>query len=409
VVVFGDIAGNTNLFEACCATRALGSRRALLLYAVLLHRIHGTDDFRRRLRCVRNLIEASTNEIRVAAMPRLVADVERIVVDGDLEAVEGFNTEQCLDEVAKRDFLTAHPELEQELFHLEDDDILRGCLMAFEYDAETFTKRAQAFRAVFATPLIMHALTGALLAVGDYSREVNTAKHRFGPPTQRSRWRELMAGAAPSRAALADTRAVLSGFLDRVDPAGAPVGEQLAAIEGDWLADREAEQRFNWRYYLVKYPTMREGASGIYATPTGPLGFSLCMLEGSALNGYYRDPFLSAITSESGAQPSVVGSIQHRPDGPWFTGPASTHRWMRLSTSGVGVRCVDGGFVAQPPAELAHQAAFEEVCAEHELVRKDGEYLLNVPHELTDSSHFDLADRVRLGAALLADLVAAGL
>lgn len=409
VVEFGDIAGKINLLEACCASRSLAARRALLLYAVLLHRIHATNDFPRRLRVVRNLIEASTNEIRAAAMPRLIADVGRIVIDGDLEAVEAFNTEQRLDEIVKRDFLVDHPEIEHELFHLEDHDILRGCLMAFDYDSEAFARRAQAFRAVFSKPEVMGAVTGALLAVGDYSRELNADKHRFGPPTQPSNWRELLAGAAPSRGGLASTRAVLGKLLDRIDPASAPIGEQLAAIQHDWLAEREAEHRFDWRYYLVKYPAMRHGASGIYATPGGPPRFSLCMLEGSALNGYYRDPFLYALARESGAQASVVGSIQHRADGPWFTGPASTPRWMRLAASSVGMRCVADGFVVQPPVEPEHQLPFDRVCAEHGLVETGNEYLLNVRQEMVDGAHVDTSDRVQVGAALLADLVAAGL
>jgi hypothetical protein len=411
VVVFGDLAGDTNLFEMCCSTRSLPSRPSLMLYALILHRLPptNTDDFPRRLRVVRNLIEASTNEIRPAAMPRLVADVERLVVDGDLEAVEGFNTAQRLDEIAKQEFCADHPELEDELFRLEDHGILRGCLMAFEYDTEVFAQRAQAFRAVFADAAAVKELTGALLATGDYSREITTAKYQFGPPSLRSNWRDLLAGGAPSRAGLVGTRAVLGELLDRVDASGEPVCEQLAAIQQDWLAEREAEQRFDWRYYLVKYSAMRLGASGIYATSAGPPGFSMCMLEGSALNGYYRDPFLLAIARESRAQSSVVGNIPHRPDGPWFTGAAWTPRWMRLMASGVGVRCVSTGFVVQPPREVEDQASFDDVCALHRLVETEDEYLLNVPHELEDGSRFDTADRVRLGAGLVADLVGAGL
>jgi hypothetical protein len=313
-----------------------------------------------------------------------------------------------LDEIAKRDFLVNHSEIEHELFRLEDNSIMRGCLMAFEY-GEAFARRAQAFRAVFAGTTEMVALSGALLAVGDYSRELNATKHRFGPPTHPSSWRELLAGAAPSRAGLAKTRAVLGDLLDRIDPDGEPIGEQLAAIQLSWLAEQEGEERFDWRYYVVKYPAMREGASGIYATPYGPPGFSLCMLEGSAMNGYYRDPFLLAVARESDAQASVEGGIPHRPDGPWFTGPASTPRWMRLTTSSVGVRCIADGFVVQPPAEVEHRASFDAVCAEHALVETDDEYLLEVPQKLIDGSRFDMSDRVQIGAALLADLVAAGL
>ncbi len=33
------------------------------------------------------------------------------------------------------------------------------------------------------------------------------------------------------------------------------------------------------------------------------MGYSLCMLEGEYLNGYYRDPYLHALIGEADARP----------------------------------------------------------------------------------------------------------
>ena len=404
LVVFGDFASNLNLFEVSC-TRGLGLRRSLMLYAVLLHLIHKTPAFLRRLRVVRNLIEASTNEIRLQAMPKLVTDVERIIVEGDIGAVQGFNTEQKDDELRKQEFLAQHPALADVLFQLEDHEILRGCLMAFEFDAEVFDQRARAFGATFGTPTLGPALTGALLAAGDYSRPLSGAKRRFGSPSQLSRWRDVLAGDAPSREGLARTRGALGRLLDLVSGGDAPVGERLQDVQRDWLEERRADGALEWRYYLVQYPPMREGASGIYAAD-GAFGYSLCMLEGSALNGYYRDPYLLAIARLAEAQHAVWGRIEHKPDGPWFTGAASMRRWMRLRASGVQIRCAGDGFVVRVPSAVREAAAFELAREKHNLVATGDEYRLQVPRGVGGA---DAVDRVQLGAALLADLVAAGL
>ena len=47
---------------------------------------------------LRNLIEASESELRPHRLPALVADVQRIVVDGSLDEINGFNRAQADDE-----------------------------------------------------------------------------------------------------------------------------------------------------------------------------------------------------------------------------------------------------------------------------------------------------------------------
>lgn len=76
---------------------------------------------------------------------------------------------------------------------------------------------------------------------------------------------------------------------------------------------------------------MRAGRSGIYAFEQEARGYSLCMLEGVALHGYYRDAYLHTIAVEADALGHVEGSVsQGDANGLWFTGAVTTPRWMRL-------------------------------------------------------------------------------
>jgi len=404
-VLFGNTAVEINLFRACCYSEFFGAQRSLLLYAVLLHRIDTTTDFPRRLRVLRNLIEASTNEIRAERMPELIADVERIIVDGDLATVSEFNTNQRDDEIAKREFLAKHPDLESALFRLEDHPHLRGCVMAFDLDPDNFERRAEAFWAVFDDSDAADDLRPALLATGDYHRRFGSYKLRLGSMRQTAQWRELFAGDAPSRAKLTVTRSTFGAVLDGVAKSPAPVSDLLRQISNEWLSRQEAEQMFGWRYYLAKYPEMRAGASGVYAAPDGDPAFSLCMLEGTGMNGYYRDPFLYAVVIAAHAHDHVTGTIENRPDGPWFTGYVQAQRWMRLRGTGVQFRCVPEGFAVTAPTDDADVPVFEQLVAAHGLIQADDGYLLQVPQVTVAGELVDTVDRVQQGSALLRDLI----
>ncbi len=179
------------------------------------------------------------------------------------------------------------------------------------------------------------------------------------------------------------------------------LAEALTAITADYLAQCEAEQRFDWRYYMVKYPAMHEnGSSTYYDSEHLAMGYSLCMLKagGRALNGYYRDPYLQAITRELD-EPDVV---EDKP----FSGPAEQPRRLLLARSGAGVRCVAQGFELSPPSTNAHTEAFATACAE---LGADADLLVAVPQDLVGDRPIDTADRIQLGAELVRRLVDAGL
>ena len=70
--------------------------------------------FSNRLRILRNLIEASGDEIRREVMPELLADVVQIIAHGDLQKVKAFNQVQVENELRKAEMLEAAPALKVE-------------------------------------------------------------------------------------------------------------------------------------------------------------------------------------------------------------------------------------------------------------------------------------------------------
>lgn len=402
LILFGTETG-TDLFDACC--RHYGSQRftygrTLLLLAVLLDRASPSDDFPRRLRVVRNLIEASESELRPHRLPALVADVQRIVADGSLDGLTGFNKAQADDEQAKQAFLTEHPELQTALFRLEDHPLLRGSLQAFDLNADAFERRVEAFETIMADPDSWRDFTGALLAAGHYARRRNDRDLQFGSPTNRDPWRNLFTGT--TRANLQPTADALGKVLDAVAEGNRP-RESLRQLQDEFVRTKQAARDFDWRYYFVRYDTMRQGASGIYASVGGNMGYLVCMLDKTQMNGRYRDPYLTALAQHAGASAGLLAGGA----GPVFTGGHVEYvRWMELARSGAAVRCTRDGWVLRRPEREELLERFDAVCAEFGI---DGQLKLAMPQQARAGGHVDTSDRVQAGALLIRALAAAGL
>lgn len=408
VVLFASQGGTTNLFAECCRGQVRRSwPRDLLLYAVLLHRLHETAEFSRRVRILRNLIEASSSELRAEKMPALLADVNRLIVEGTFEGISSFNQAQLADEQLKIDFLSKSPALERYVFDLEDQPILRGCLAAFELDETAFERRARAFHNLFATPGLLPAITGALLAAGDYSQRSSGRFSQLGSSLDYSQWRaDILTGA--SRAHLSKVRAPLANLLDAVADSGDDLRASLSLFVNEWLSAHDPDAGLDWRWYFVRYEEMREGRSGIYASPSGVLGYNVCMLDKKAMMSHYRDPYLAAILQQSGvADAAVVGDVaEHRSGGPWFSGYETTPRWMRLRASNTAITCVQDGFQLRAPTAPGQANVFARICEAHGV---GTDLRLVVPQVAVDKHQLDTKDRVQLGAALLRDLASAQL
>jgi hypothetical protein len=349
---------------------------------------------------LRNLIEASESELRPHRLPALVADVQRIVADGSLDEINGFNRAQADDEQAKWAFLGAHPDLAAVLFRLEDHPLLRGSLQAFDLDAATFAHRAAAFESLMAVPDGWRDLTGALLAGGNYARRRNDRDLQFGSPSNGEPWRNLLTGT--SRANLRRTADALGKVLDAVAAGTAP-RVSLRQMQDAFVRSREATGEFDWRYYVVRYDTMRQGASGIYASVGGNMGYLVCMLDKTQMNGRYRDPYLAALARQAGADAGLPeGAVE-----PVFTGGRVEYlRWMEFPRSGAAVRCAPDGWVLRRPEREEFLERFDNVCSEFGV---DEQLKLAVPQQVRDGGYVDASDRVQAGVGLLRAFAAAGL
>lgn len=391
-----------DLLAACC--RAYGElqgknrkftlQRTLLLYATVVHRAKRTADFARRIRVVRNVIEATDGDL-TPAMSARSGDVARYIETGNLADLAHFNGLQLDDERRKEDFLRQNPALAPTLFALEDHPLLRGSLGAFALDAATFARRAATFGEVFADASLYPKLTGALLACGDYSHRYRSDRFRIGGMDGRTEpWRELFVS---SNALVGSgTRAALMTLLDGVAAEQGPMPARLDAVRAKHLAAMEAAGEFDWRYHLARHPEARRGVMGIYVGD----GYSLCALNKTQLNGIYWDPYLFAIWriwKESGAPAGAV--LEPRFD------RYVAERWMRLPRSDTWLRCVEAGIELSPPDDPAHRAAFDVVCARHQV---GTDHVLSGKGMVRDGRMVDTVDRVALGVALLKDLVAAG-
>ena len=397
--VFDEARYGVDMLRACCDLYGTNSWRlahTLLFYGVLCGQMTSTPqpDLAQRLRLLRNLIEASRDEIRAAwpnNMPALLAEVEGILANAPLDQIKTFNQVQVANEHAKRHFLTAHPALQEVVHQLEDHPLLRGGLTVFDWDGTTFAQRAAQLPRLFMAPY--HQVTAALLAKGNPGR---SWKHRpgyslsyLGAPHKREPWENLFRarkGEQPH-----PVSAPLMALLDDM-----AAGQSLESIIDGFLNNPATVK--DWRYYLVKYPQMRSGNSGNHVI--GP-GYAMCMLKVDSCDqrSYHCDSYLLALTGSAGLTSDQVGNDKW----PWcFSGDGTETRDLILAKSGIRIRCVNAGWMlSELPADPDQRNAFNRVANQHRL---HGD-LCAVPQV----NGIDSDDRITIGAALLRDLIAVGL
>ena len=409
----------TNLFEyACCNygnSNKFKTEFKLYLYAVLLHRIHGTDHFQRRLRIVRNLIEASgiNNKCEHKLLHNLIIDVKNIITQGELDNINGFKSEQVKEECNKCKLLEEHPELEKSLFWLEDNQLLKGCLVAFDLSPERFDKHASAFNRLFPEQLYLEKdkekycqHTAALLTIGDYSSVYyvyyGEKRFRLGSISENSVWRDLLTGKRVEKEYTEKIRKILGDLLDKLTTCDDPVKQQLDALISQWLQDREEKGLYDWRTYFLKYPEMRKGLSGRYVG--GKKNYDICMLKYDSQRGYNSDTYLLAIYNR--LCKDQKNAVRH----PVRRG-APRDRAIVLEKSKVQLRNTKEGIEIVLPQESEDLSdIFSSFCKEYGLGEDgDGKMIGRVPSDYIDGVMVDEEDRVQIGADLLRGLVKHGL
>ncbi|MCL2312557.1 MAG: DUF262 domain-containing protein [Firmicutes bacterium] len=261
-----------NVFNECCKNygdliaernRKFPLNKTLLLFSVLTYLLNKQsiteENFRRRIRIIRNLIWNSQDEIRDERMKILLNECETIITKGDIPVSEkgllGFNENQKREELDKLDWLKANTLMEDELFQLEDHALLAGCISIVGLEnVGNFTK----FRTLFDN-CSKDAINTVLLSIGDYSQLVSW-RFQTGARYNNSVWFNLF-HPTKQRQNFYNTSKYLNQLLYQLEDSEIN-DETLKTLARNYLNNPDTTK--DWRYYCVKYEQMRTGNFGMY-------------------------------------------------------------------------------------------------------------------------------------------------
>lgn len=384
-----------NLFLDCCnnfgimqntLARKFPVGRMLLLYAFIIFRQNADkvseSQWVRRLRVVCNLIKNSDNELREERMKDLLTQTEEIVLEGHIDLHEddkdfkGFNIEQTKEEIEKQAWLAANESLAPTLFRLEDHPLLYGAVRAI--GLENVASYCDKFYTLMQCDRKL--ISCALLTFGDCSARVNW-RYQIGAPHDSS-WARLFHQAKEEV-----RRDILLSLMDKADPM---TNDALQKIIDDYLATCTT---YDWRHYIVKYPTMQPETFGMYyfyddKTHDKKSYWILKMQTEKHLGGRNHNIFLKTIFETSGITSGLsLYDYAHSDDG----------GKLRLEDKGLYIICADSAYEVHEVHKV-HDAATDKDTTTDNLIRT-----VPIPQE----NGTDTEDRIPIGIALLKELMGA--
>ena len=299
-----------DIFEDCLRNYAdlIGGRnrrfplnRYVVLYAIVTYLQNRDtiteDDFARRLRIINNLTQNSEYEISDSAnrtsgnrMPAIIKQVDSVIINGTFDDTldPNFNAFQIEEEKHKLQWCVENPDKVEELFALEDHELLFGQIGIVGTENAALFDR---FESLFQCS--RDAIDCALLASGYYLQtERNGWRHQLGSSAGDLAWKSLFHNSAND--GYEKTKQVLVSLLSKE---ASFTTEKLHAIATRYIEESEAKSEFDWRYYYIKYKSFRPGRFGKYSWlnySTRPYEM-LTMWTEKAWSSNARQPFLYEI------------------------------------------------------------------------------------------------------------------
>lgn len=260
-----------NIFKECLdnygeysgRNRKFPLNKMLLLYSIITYLQNKESiseaQFCRRVRIIRNLIWNSTDEIRDDRMKTLLNESETIILSGEIPISEsgefGYNVRQKEEERKKIEWLVDNAENEDELYHLEDHSLLKGCISIVDLNNSSNFKK---FRLLF-NNCNKDLISRVLLTIGDYSQFISW-RYQFGARCNESVWFNLF-HPTKQRSGFEATFKIINSLLSTLDESNIN-DEYLGKYIDTYLDNKETPK--NWSYYFVKYNPMRQGNFGMY-------------------------------------------------------------------------------------------------------------------------------------------------
>lgn len=264
-------ADKIDIFEDCLhfysdksgRIRQFPLNRIVLLYAITIYLQHQNEvtysDFVRRIRIVNNLIQNSEDEVSDRQdrnrIPAILQAIDAIVLTGVIDdSIEiNFNVNQIQEEKKKIEFLTQNPDCTDEVFELEDHNMLKGQIGIIGLDNLSLGSR---FSSLFACS--WDKIDCALMTLGNYGQqERNKWRYQFASKSLQYAWDELFHKSA--NAGFENTHTILVELLKSKESFDDGI---LDGIISAFLAQCEKDNLYPWNYYYVKYPVFRPGSYG---------------------------------------------------------------------------------------------------------------------------------------------------
>lgn len=249
------------------------------LYWILNRDLISDGEFRRRLRVIVNLLKNSSNEVVDTPksdagnrMPAIIRQIEGILKTGKVDTsmeiggtpTPNFSVAQLIEESEKLVFTTENPQFASNLYQLEDHPLITGRTQIVGYaNHELYGK----FIRLFDMDVYERdAVDCALLAIGDYSQRKNdstiimTGTGNEGA-IRNSAWHTLF-HPTEKTSGFSRTKNVLHDLLARTSDSSAC--SLLKTIAEEYLEECCRRNRYDWRYYYLKYPSFRALRYGKY-------------------------------------------------------------------------------------------------------------------------------------------------
>lgn len=302
-----------NIFEDCLRTygevsannrnRLFPLNRIVLLYAIVIYLINrnkiSSKQFSRRLRIINNLIQNSPDEISDSEfrtggnrMPAILRQVDSIILNGVITDNElNFNQAQINEEIEKQVWSEENPDYAESMFELEDDTLLYGQIGIIGLEKPEYFKK---FLSLLSCD--RDATDCALLTIQPYfQKNARGWRYQLGSKIDKS-WTELFhRGAAQGFDNTSEAvKKLISECEDITD-------EALLKMASDYLIRCEEDEKYDWRYYYIKYKSFRPGRYGKYCWndyKNKPYEF-LVMWAETFLSSNSRQPFLYEIDSKA--------------------------------------------------------------------------------------------------------------
>ena len=290
-----------NLFGECCMNRNFPLNYMLLLFSIITYLQKkdsnkiSKDVFRKRIRIIRNLIMNS--EISENRMNRLLYETEEIILGRKIPASErgnpGYNEKQKEEEREKIVWLEDNPEMEDELFHLEDHNLLRGSVAVVGLEnKDNFEKFSLLFD--YDNKLVERAL----LSLGDYTQSIYYSKKFFTGLTNTGyidNWIRLFHH-SEWNVGFDKTKTIINKLLRSIND-DESIEDELNKIISDYLNNEDTIK--DWRYYFVKYhKSLNESGDGYYEKFDNTYGYDIIKLNRIQHNGKNWNVYLYLLQKE---------------------------------------------------------------------------------------------------------------